>query len=172
MDEIEKCFREHWDEFIKKISRRCVNPSDAEDVVAEAFKRAIQYKDSYNPERQAIHVWIFCIVLNSYHDYISDLFKRGMSVPLNDAHVDGYERDFEGIATAEQVVKEIDKLSEGPTKDCLSMYFGLGMTPKEIALVAPVNAKFVRNSVYRFKEFIIEKLGVGEWVANKNGIID
>lgn len=170
MDEIEKCFREHWDEFIKKINRRCVNTADAEDVVAEAFKRAIQYRDSYNPEKQAMHVWIFTIVLNAYHDYISDLFRKGVSVPATDAYIESYERDFEGIATLEQILKEIGKLSDGPTKDCLSMYFVLGMTPKEIASVAPVNSKFVRNAVYRFKEYIQENFVRGEEIANKEGL--
>lgn len=170
MDEIEKCFREHWDEFVKKISRRCVNVADAEDIVSEAFKRAIQYRASYKPEKQAMHIWIFTIVLNAYHDYIADLFKKGMSVPVNDTNIEGYERDFEGIATAEQVMKEIDNLADGPTKDCLSMYFALGMTPREITLIAPVNSKYVRNAVYRFKEYIIEKLSMGEWVANKEGV--
>lgn len=170
MDEIEKCFREHWDEFVKKISRRCVNPSDAEDVVSEAFKRAIMYRQSYKPEKQAIHIWIFTIVLNSYHDYIADLFKRGMTVQVNDAHIEGYERDFGDGVLAEQILGEINSMPEGQAKDCLGMYYGLGMTPREIALVSPVNAKFIRNTVYRFKSMLVEKLKLGEWVADEKGV--
>lgn len=169
MEEIEKCFREHWDEFVKKISRRCTNVADAEDVVAEAFKRAITYRDSYNPEKQAIHVWLFTIVLNSYHDYIADLFKRGMTVPVNDANIDPYERDFEGVATAEQIIKEVGKLEDGSSKECLLMYFVLGMTPGEISLVYPVNSKFVRNAVYRFKSIIMEKFERGQKLQTKKG---
>lgn len=170
MDEIETCFREHWDEFVKKIARRCVNHADAEDVVSEAFKRAITYRQSYNPEKQAIHVWIFSIVLNAYHDYISDLFKLGMAVPATDAYIGPYETDFEGIATYEQLVQEINNLADGLTKDCLGMYVVLGMTPREIALVAPVNSKFVRNAVYRFKECIQEKFVGGVKIANKERV--
>lgn len=167
MDEIEKCFRERWDEFIKRISRRCVNYADAEDVVAEAFKRAIQYKDTYNPEKQAIHVWLFTIVSNAYHNYIADLFKRGMTVSVSDENIDGYEKDFEGSVMSDQIVDEINALPESKAKDCLSMYFILGMTPREIALVSPVKAKFVVNHVHRFKSGVIEKLKMEEWIANK-----
>lgn len=170
MDEIEKCFRERWDEFVKRISRRCVNVADAEDVVSEAFKRAIQYKDTYNPEKQAIHVWLYMIVTNAYHDYISDLFKRGMSVSVSDEHVPGYEQDFENIDMACKIMEKIDGMTPGPVRDCLAMYYGLGMTPREIAMVSPVDAKFVRNNVYRFKEYIIKTLGLEEWVANKDRV--
>jgi DNA-directed RNA polymerase specialized sigma24 family protein len=129
--------------------------------VAEAFKRAIQYKDSYNPEKQEMQAWISVIVSNTYHDYIADLFKRGLSVPVNDVNLGTYERDFEGFATVEQLMKEIAKLEDGMTKDCLSMYFVLGMTPKEISMVSPANSKFVRNAVYRFKAVIADRFGVG-----------
>lgn len=159
MDEIEKCFREYWPKFVKRLSSRCVNVADAEDVVAEAFKRAIQYRESYNPEKQEIHVWINTIVSNAYHDYVSDLFRQGVTVPVTDENLGAYERDFEGAATLEQIMKEIDRVGDGPTKDCLSMYFTLGMTPREIALVSPVNSKFVRNAVYRFKQVLSESLG-------------
>lgn len=167
MDEIEKCFREHWDEFIKKINRRCVNLADAEDVVSEAFRRAIQYRDTYNPEKQAVHVWLFTIVLNAYHDYVADLFKRGMTVPATDEHIEAYDNDFDSLTMADQIVDEIGLLSDGPAKECLSMYFVLGMTPREIASIMPVKPKFVVNHVHRFKNSVVDKLKLEELIADK-----
>lgn len=108
-DQIGEYFKEGYGGLVKRIARRCPNPQDAEDIVMEGFARALKYKDSYRPEKQEIGVWIFTIVLNAYRDFISDLFKQGMTTSVSDHNIEGYETDFERSLLVEQVLSGLDR---------------------------------------------------------------
>lgn len=66
---IEQFFKKEYNILVKRIRARGMQGADAEDVVQEAFYRALKYRDTYNPKHQPIGAWFNTIMNNAFKDY-------------------------------------------------------------------------------------------------------
>ena len=57
MDIIEEFYKENFDKLVVQLSRRAGSLENAEDIVQEAFLRALTYKDAYNPKLNQFSTW-------------------------------------------------------------------------------------------------------------------
>lgn len=135
--------------------RRWVGPPNAEDVVQEAFTRALKYKRSWNPEYKTLGAWFKGILNNAARDKKQEERMQGMSGP---EYYESEELDTT-MAKSELVEKVISEMDTSINSEVLRMFFVLGYTRKEIAEVVELTPKYIGNVVYEFRKSMQEKYG-------------
>lgn len=65
---IEDWFKRNYKCMVNHFQRKTGKLEDAEDIVMEGVKRALMWKDSYNPKYD-IDNWMYTIILNSFRDF-------------------------------------------------------------------------------------------------------
>ena len=155
--QLETYFKENYDALVKKIVRRAGSPENAEDVVQEAFFRAMKYWDSYSPE-QKLGAWLNTIMVNACRDHLKNDRMLGMTVEISDDQFDPVELPLTDHDTLRQVQKLMRKKSY-PQSEIIRLYYFKGYKPIEIKEILDVKHGTVRQTVLRFKEEVQEKLG-------------
>jgi RNA polymerase sigma factor (sigma-70 family) len=159
-EKIEQFYKDEYDNLVRRMRGRCGSVEDAEDVVMEAFTRALKYKNTYNPNKQEIGGWFNMILLNAYHNYASDKHRRGMSVEVSDKFIEGYEGNQMESTLADQLAEEIDLIEDVDKRDVLVAFFIDGYTPKEISQFLKANVRQVNNITQIFMGKLKEKHGL------------
>lgn len=152
--ELTKFFLENQRELHKRVSSRAGGMYNAEDVVQEAFARALKYWDSFNPDHHKLGAWFNTILNNSLKDFKREELQYGMCLELD-----------EGIASEEakqalsdvriDAVEALIESKHGIVRDVLRLVFCRGYKPSEVIQVLNVNSKFVYNVVDRFKQEVL-----------------
>lgn len=154
---LEAYFKKEYNNLCKKVSRRAGSPENAEDVVQEAFYRALKYWNSYNPETK-LGAWFNTILNNACKDKMKDERMAGASVEFEEDLFDGVEMSQTDANTAEHIKKLIR--SKGyPLSEVLRLYYEKGYKSIEIKQILDVEHGTVRQAVWRFKEEVREKIG-------------
>jgi RNA polymerase sigma factor (sigma-70 family) len=120
-----------------------------DDIVHEAYTRALQYWESFNIE-QDIDKWFHQIIRNCVVDYLVKERMHGMV----DAEFAGDEMTHED-AFSKMMMDDVEKLiqkrkPEDQTILRLSIFYQY--RPREIANLVPQNRGYISTLVYRFKE--------------------
>lgn len=155
--ELEKYFEKEYNKLVQKISRRAGSPENAEDVVQEAFFRACKYWPSYNPERQKLGAWFNTILSNACKDKVRDDRMLGMSVELEEVHIDPVEMEEE-VYAQQKVLALLDDKND-VHKEVLRLYYECGYKPVEIKEVLDLELGTTKQIIWRFKQEVREKLG-------------
>lgn len=161
MQEIEHYYRESYPKKVKLISRILRGDMTlAEDVVQEAFARAIRFKKSFNPSRGTLDKWFNSILFNSLHSIQSE--NKGIIHVSTDR------------LTPQDVLEE-DQLSSRPDLDnyisscikqvtnsshrrILELFFLMGYTSKEISQIEyKISQTNVTTIVMRFRDKLKER---------------
>lgn len=157
---LEDYYRGHREEIIKRISARkfidCVE--DAEDVVQEAFTKALAYIHSFDIEEARFPTWFNAVVNNCYKDFIREKMQRvdSSSYPGNEEFdEEQFPVDDPALELPEQM---IDKAKEEiakrpfPLREVLTMYFLQNMKPSDIVcVVEDYTVGSVRTLIHNFK---------------------
>lgn len=157
---IEQLYRDKYGEKIKMVYRRSGSIHNAEDVVQEAFARAIRYFDSFIGETEEdLNRWFDRILRRCLYDFKRIEIKQGMTQDeIEKADPDADITYTYGVEnrTAEEIVEEIGN-QKGDRRNLLHMYFLKGYTMKDIAMVMDMTPKQVDNVVAYFKKQMQEK---------------
>ncbi len=158
---IEQYFRENYNILVKRIQARHMQLVDAEDVVQEAFVRAIKYSDSFNPERLEIGAWFNTILNNAFKDYRHANFTGDFSFTeeFTEEAVDGVNCTEKAITDkdmVEHVKAEMSKLSN-TNASIVQLSLLNGYKLKEVAQVLDLKLEHVRKTLFRFKKSMREK---------------
>lgn len=155
---VEEFYIKHYRELCKRVSNRAGGAYYAEDVVQEAFVRALTYWDSYNPERSSIGAWFNTILNNALKDFMQDQRMEGMSTEFEEEVHEPQPMSQTSAHMLRKVESLINKKRDG-TRDVLDLYFLHNYKPREICKVLDVNAKAVNMCVLRFKQEVKERYG-------------
>lgn len=154
--ELEKYFEKEYNKLVQKVTRRAGSHENAEDIVQESFYRACKYWDSYNG-KQKLGAWFNTIMNNAAKDKLRDDRLLGMSVELEEHHIEPVEMKEEVYAEAK--VLELIAGKSAEHQEVLKLYFLNHYKPIEIKQVLDMELGTVKQIVFRFKEEIKEKLG-------------
>ena len=155
---IEEFYKRNYNDLCKRVANRAGGAYNAEDVVQEAFLRAIKYWGSYNPERRSVGAWFNTILQNALKDFSKEERMLGMSVEFDEELYDGLLMS----QTATHMLRKVRELIEsknGLTRDILELYFLHNYKQRDVVKVLDVKASTVNNYVFRFKQEVKEKLG-------------
>lgn len=139
------------DTLIKNLSRRAGGLVNAEDVVQEAFTRALEYIDSYNPEG-SLEAWFNSILMNSLRAFHNE--ERNQGRVRNSPQLELFE-DLEERAERERKVEEVMEIIDGlrePMRTIVQRFVVAGESAKVLARELNISRRSVNQAVYRFVE--------------------
>lgn len=149
---IQQLYVDEYETMCHRIKNRVGGLINAEDVVQEAYTRALQYSNSYNEKLSTLGGWFNTILNNSAKDFKREERLSGMTT---DEELT--EPADETAYTAEMVEKVLKDMDESPYREILRLYFILGYKPADIAKVTDQRPQSISNAVQRFKNEMKEK---------------
>lgn len=153
---IENHFRDSYDKMIKRVLRPSGSLQNAEDIVMEAYTRALKYSDRFDPNLSTFEGWFQGILRNSFKDFVSDVYRKGMGLDVVDKET-FCGVNFNEEAFMNSVNKEISNIKDEKRQEVVRMYVIGQYKPKEISEAIGVKNSYVRNTVRNFFKFIVEK---------------
>jgi len=146
---------------------------DAEDIVHNAYAKAIRHIDKWDGS-YTIEAWFGKILINCEKSFIRDEKRQGMSY---DKKVSLYEEDEDGepiINVMAEIVEDSVDITEiqdmqslyryihrqpNKNKDVLLLYFVYQYSLSEIASLLDLDYKVCDNKVKHFKTMAVRDLG-------------
>lgn len=154
LEAITKLYEEKREDLIRVYKSRA-GANDVEDLVQEAFYRAIVYKDSYRPALVDLEFWMVGILNNCLRDLLNE--KQGNS----SMHKELSEEDLVYEMKEDQLQPLINKLlkeKEGDARQICYLYFVMQYSLKEIRNIIGCSYSNVNNVVDRFKIKLREEI--------------
>ena len=142
---IEDWFKRNYKCIVNHFQRKTGKLEDAEDVVMEGVKRALMWKDSYNPKYD-IDNWMYTIILNSFRDF------RKQKLSSLSYEVDFYDEDE--VYSVTQLEELIEYLPEN-YKEIGTLYIK-GYRAKEIYRILDMKYRTVKEYCYRVRKLLKE----------------
>ncbi|MEL7423474.1 MAG: RNA polymerase sigma factor [Bacteroidota bacterium] len=158
MELLTNFYEEERGTLVKKLSRRAGSPENAEDVVQEAFTRALKYVDSYDKAKREFGAWFNTILNNALRDFKRDEKNYGMSMEA----AGGEEEVEEPRLDVRQERREVRDLifQKGEVQqEILRLYYILNYTPKDIQAVTEHPRGTILSTITRFQQEVMEKYG-------------
>lgn len=159
MDVTEKLgvlFTERYGEFVSRYKSRA-GENDVEDMVQEAFYRALLYKDSFNPTYISLGGWLTSILNNCLNALLNEK-KDGKMMHDSEKEPTIDDRCPSDVEIERKILKDIED-KRGETKQILWLYFVMGSKPKDIHKIVGGSEIGVRVACKRFKQACSEKYG-------------
>lgn len=151
---IEEFYKQNYNRHVRTISRILhYNRDLAEDVVQEAYTKAIQYEDTYDEGRGSINTWFNRILFNTLRDTQNSFVN---TVALHE----GIEGNEQGIEYLVFIDNELKFVRNSKHKRILELFYLSGYSSGEIAkLVDGISQTNVTTICKRFKDGVKEKYG-------------
>lgn len=151
--EWENLFKKYYNEALLYICSFCHNKTLAEDIVAEAYMRAIR---SIDEEKDGFKFWLFKVCRNCYFDYIR---KNKRLEPISGNYQDDITLvdDIIQIEEYRALYKAIDLLQDS-YKEVVRLFYFDGMSVREIAEITGYSVDNVKIQLYRARNKLKEIL--------------
>ena len=156
--QIEQHFIENRVMYLKVLVHRAGTPEGAEDVIQDAYERALRYKGSYRSSGKPFTTWFNAILNNALRDYKAKERRLGMSVEYDESLDEGVSLQDCEEETVEQIRLEVSR-KKFPVRQALHLYFFKQYKPREIAQVLEMTNGYIRTSVKEFKQQMRAKYG-------------
>lgn len=152
---LSKFYEKEYNTYVKRITFRAGSPENAEDIVQEAFARALKYWSSFDPEKKELAAWFSSILNNSLKAFKKDELRYGMCEELDEEQIDGvtFDSSLSTRTIKEQIWQKPSNIAE-----VLDLYYIKGYKPREIEEVLEAESAFISRVVYNFREELKEKL--------------
>lgn len=152
---ISEFFRKEYNTLVKRVNFRVRNIDDAEDIVMDAFRKAVEYKGSYSPHTQEFGAWFNTIMNNSVRTFQKEKFMKHIEVEEEwDIPVD---EPYEKIDMAEHILADMNAYQNETVKEVLRLFLVMGYNYAEIEQVTGVSIRNARYYVDEFKKRMQEK---------------
>lgn len=147
---IEEHYRTHSKNLENKIIMRAGQQANAQDIVQEAYAKALQYWNSFNPETGSIDKWIGSILFNAASSFYRQEILRGMVVDTGEDVVE--QPNAPSRIMVKEVEKYIGNLPTGSRKTVAELFFLKDYSCREISDVCPETPSAIRKIVQRLRE--------------------
>jgi RNA polymerase sigma factor (sigma-70 family) len=146
-DQIEQHYKEHRNTYVKRISRRAGTPEAAEDIIQEAYCRALKY--SYSFIGGDLDKWISTIIGNALRDYMNG--ERGY-IPVEPSEDDELAPE---VLYPRRVMKEVFgriALMSADQQEILNLFFIQEYTAKDISCITPHSQNKCDKVIQKFRK--------------------
>lgn len=158
--QIEEYYNSEFENLVKRFSFRCGCLQDAEDIVQEAFAKALAYVDSYDSTLGTVDKWVGAILYRCWLNKVNEIKLGGVTKPVESClkEIDPEEDSKILSATKKEIREHISSLADGDKKDVLSMHFISGMTESEIRFFTPhLTTSQIRGMIQLFRRKVIKR---------------
>ena len=156
-DIIEKHYRHNFVVLVKRMKWRTGDERDAEDVVQEAYCRAINYADAFKMGLP-FNLWFQRILNNCLKDFKREQ-KGHYHVEINEEEMEGEECSGILKKTQREIRGEIDAMGNEQHREILHLYFVEGLSLGDINRIVSDKYGNIALVVSRFKRSIKDKYG-------------
>lgn len=148
MEEIEEYYIGNRLQISKYLCRRMGKPEDAEDVLQNAFYRALKWKHTRRGEK--VSSWMYSIIENAIKDYKKK--ERGQEadffIEISEEPVSGFAQDIDRF---------LSNIKSPLKKRVLELYLKDGLKMVEIFRLLNIPYSTVKSIVRRFRDEIKNK---------------
>lgn len=154
-DAWEALFKKHYNEALLYVYSFCRNRALAEDIVQEAYMRAIR---SIDEERDGFKFWLFKVCRNCYFDHLR---RTKRLEPIDGDLADNDELVDEIIQKDEyRALYHALSLLKDSYREVVRLFYFDGMSVKEIASITDTSIDNVKVQLFRARAKLKEILEV------------
>jgi RNA polymerase sigma factor (sigma-70 family) len=156
-DEFERLYAAEAAGLFSFLAYRTGDRSLAEDLLAEAFERALRARGRFDRRRASEKTWLYAIALNCLRDHARRTGAEARA--LERAGTPGESADpFAGVEARDELGRALAVLT-GEEREAIALRFGADMTVPEIAKVLGESLTTVEGRVYRALRKLRAELG-------------
>lgn len=150
---IEEFYKNNYKRLVHTVAKKLNGDrTTAEDVVQEAFLKAVYFFPAYDPERGKLSSWFNTIMYN----VLSDVHNNRKEHTVDSDAVTAQDVVGDSIKTSDFsafLVKKISEVKNEKHRDILTLFYIYGFSSKDIPyLVEDVSQTLVTTTATRFKE--------------------
>ena len=145
----EQVYEENFSYVYNYIYMLVLNKETAEDIVSEAFLKALKNYSSFDPNKSAVRTWLCRIAKNTLIDQTRSQASKKV-ISLEDAQEPFYEEEYASLQ--EDANRRAFKLLSGLTRkerEFLALRYEMQLSNGEIAEMTGSNAKAVSEKFRR-----------------------
>jgi RNA polymerase sigma factor (sigma-70 family) len=130
----------------------------AEDLMADAFERALRSRRKFDRRRGSERTWLYAIALNALRDHArrraAEQRALGLAGPAEEAGEDG----LSAVEHRDELQRALARLS-AEEREAISLRFGAELTVPEVAELLGEKLTTVEGRVYRGLRKLRDELG-------------
>jgi RNA polymerase sigma-70 factor (ECF subfamily) len=132
----------------------------AEDLLGEAFERALRSRRRYNPAKASPKTWLYAIALNCLRDQHrrAHAETRALDRAATGDEAAGTDRELGRVADRDELSRAMAGLS-GEERETLALRYGGDLTAPEIAKLLGEKLTTVEGRLYRALRKLRGQLG-------------
>lgn len=158
-DEFERLYEAEAQGLFAFLAYRTGDRALAEDLLADAFERALRARGRFDRRRGSQKTWLYAIALNVLRDHARRAAAEGRALerigPVGEA---GADTGVEGLGEREALQQALATLA-AEEREAVALRFGADLTVPEIARVLDEPLTTVEGRVYRALRKLRERLG-------------
>jgi RNA polymerase sigma-70 factor (ECF subfamily) len=148
-DAFERLYAEHAQALYGFLSYRTGDLVLAEDLLADAFERALRARKRFDPRKASEKTWLYTIALNCLRDHARRQAAESRAVErMTTAPSNAGTFEFDEVADRDLLNRGLKLLSEDE-REAIALRFGAGLTVPEIAKLTGERLTTVEGRVYR-----------------------
>jgi RNA polymerase sigma-70 factor (ECF subfamily) len=140
----------------------------AEDLLADAFERALRSRVRFDRRRGSERTWLYSIALNLLRDHARRAAAEGRALERAQAGAAPAPDPFAGVEARDELGAALAALS-AEEREAIALRFGAELTVPEMAEVLGEPLTTVEGRVYRALRKLREALGAGGRAAGPPG---
>lgn len=144
---IKQYYKDNFDHHVKRIYARNKDIMAAEDVVQDAFERAMKFFHTFDQTKD-FGGWFNTILNNAYKDAVKDKRMQGMVVEFDENLNEPVP--LPDLKEESLLQKRLEKLPNTQRQIC-HLYFNCGLQPREIAQIVESSPRTCAKVVSLFK---------------------
>ncbi len=147
-DEFERLYAAEAAGLFSFLAYRTGDRSLAEDLVADAFERALRSRRRFDRRRGSEKTWLYAIALNVLRDHARRTAAAGRALERHGAPGQPGDAGLEQVEHRDQVQRALTVLSP-EEREAIALRFGAELTVPEMAEVLGEPLTTVEGRVYR-----------------------
>ena len=156
VQQLTEIYEDKYDDLVRIYKSRA-GENDVEDMVQEAFYRALYYKDSFNNKFISLENWLTSIMNNCLKDLLRE--RRDGAAMHDSEHEPAIDdRCPSDEDLEEKIILDIAK-KRGDTRQIVWLYFVMGYSLKDIHMAIGGSYYNVNKATSDFREYCYNKYG-------------
>ena len=152
---IENHYLQNYDKLCRRVVRRVLNnsPTIAQEVVQEAYTRALYYYRAFDPKINDFDAWFNGILRNAVNDSRRDEKDHGATYELYDNIEDMHPPNNLDVAFFMRKVEDVDSKRD---QHILWLFYIVGYKSRDIGKYLTLNHNTVRQVIFQFRNKLNE----------------
>jgi RNA polymerase sigma-70 factor, ECF subfamily len=159
-DDFERLYADEAPGLFSFLAYRTGDRALAEDLLADAFERALRARGRFDRRRGSERTWLYSIALNALRDHMRRAAAEGRALErLRDSGEVAADA-FAGVDERDRLARALAVLS-ADEREAIALRFGAELTVPEMAKVLGERLTTVEGRVYRALRKLRDALGAG-----------